>query len=161
MRFALLGDHPDGLDMARALVESGRHELAAYSGPPVGQAELARRGLQAPSVGDLEELLADPDIAAVIVAGGPATRAAQLRRVLQSERHVLCVHPADPRPDLAYEAAMMQADTGYVLLPLLPEAQHPAIRRLAELARAGLDLEAAPPEGIHSTRHRPADFARL
>jgi hypothetical protein len=35
MRFALLGDHLDGLDMARVLVASGRHELAAYTGQPV------------------------------------------------------------------------------------------------------------------------------
>lgn len=135
-RFALLGAHPDGLDMARALADSGRHELTVYSGPPLGLAELQRRGLHPQAVGDLEEVLADPAIDAVIVAGGPATRAAQLRRALQSERHVLCVHPADPRPDLAYEAALLQADSGYVLLPLLPEAQHPGIRRLAELARA-------------------------
>ena len=29
MRFALLGEHPDGLDMAGALVDSGRHSLSA------------------------------------------------------------------------------------------------------------------------------------
>jgi hypothetical protein len=60
-----------------------------------------------------------------------------LRRALQSERHVLCVHPADRSPDIAYEAAMLQADTGCVLLPLLPEALHPAVQRLAGLARDG------------------------
>src|SRR5206468_3648004 len=90
-------------------------------------------------------------------------RAAQLRRGLQSERHVLCVHPADPRPDLAYEAATIQGDTGYVLFPLLSEAQHPGIRRLAALAHAWqeLDAETPPPEGLSTTRHRPADFPRL
>ncbi len=137
MRFALLGDHPDGLDMARALVESGRHALAVYSGPPLGIEYLARAGLRPPRVGDLEEVLADPGIDAVIVAGSLSNRAAQLRRALQSERHVLCVHPADRLPDVAYEAAMLQTDTGCVLLPLLPEALHPGVRRLAELARAG------------------------
>ncbi len=50
---------------------------------------------------------------------------------------MLCVHPADRSPDIAYEAAMLQADTGCVLLPLLPEALHPAVVRLAELARDG------------------------
>jgi predicted dehydrogenase len=136
MRFALLGDHPDALEFARALVDSGRHEVVVYSGSALGLAEIERRGITPRPVSDLEEVLADPAIDAVIVAGGPATRAAQLRRALQSERHVVCVHPADPRPDLAYEAAMMQADTGYVLMPLLPEACHPGIRRLAEIARS-------------------------
>ena len=50
-------------------------------------------------VSDLEEVLADPAIEAVIVAGAPAVRPAQLRRALQSERHVLCVHPADDSPE--------------------------------------------------------------
>src|SRR5262249_10063146 len=34
MRFALLGTHPDGFAMVRALVASGRHELLAYTGTP-------------------------------------------------------------------------------------------------------------------------------
>jgi predicted dehydrogenase len=133
MRFALLGDHPDGLDFARAVLASGRHELAGYAGPAVGADYLRRWGAHPRAVGDPEELLADPDVEAVIVAGGPSVRAAQLRRVLQSERHALCVHPADESPDSAYEAALLQHDTGRVLFPLLPEATHPALDRLAEL----------------------------
>jgi predicted dehydrogenase len=136
MRFALLGDHPDGLDMARALVASGRHQLATYSGPPVGAETLRRWDLVPRRVGDLEEVLADPAIEAVIVAGSPSVRPNQLRRALQSERHVLCVYPPDTSPDTAHEAAMIQADTRRVLLPLLPEGLHPGIARLAELAQA-------------------------
>jgi predicted dehydrogenase len=130
MRFALLGDHPDGLDMAGALVDSGRHSLAVCT---VALLEAELRRLGGPHiVPDIEEILADPTIDAVIVAGSPTVRPAQLRRALQSERHVLCVHPADEKPDTAYEAAMLQRDTGYVLFPLLPEGLHPAIARLAE-----------------------------
>jgi hypothetical protein len=136
MHFALLGDHPDGLDMARALVESGRHHLLAFSGSPLAAEHLRRWGITAHPIGDMEEILADPAIDAVIVAGKPADRAAQLRRALQAERHVLCVHPADDSPDIAYEAAMIQADTRVHLLPLLPETLHPGIRRLAELVRS-------------------------
>src|SRR5260370_868109 len=57
MRFALLGSHPDGLAMAIALVQSGRHELAAYTTPAT--AEKVR--LWSPAarlVGDLEEVRA-------------------------------------------------------------------------------------------------------
>ncbi len=132
MRFALLGDHPDGLAMARALVETGRHELATYAGSPVGVEYLRRWNLTPQRHVDLEENLADPTIAAVIVAGSPGNRPALLRRALQSERHVLCVHPPDQRPDIAYEAAMIQAETRVLLFPLLPETLHPAVRRLAE-----------------------------
>src|ERR1051326_3890439 len=103
MRFALFGDHSDGLDLAHALVATGRHQLTSYTGPAEGLERLRRWGLAAPSVSDLEEVLADPAVEAVIVAGSPTDRPAQLRRALQSERHVLCVHPADQTPDTAYE----------------------------------------------------------
>jgi predicted dehydrogenase len=132
MRFALLGEHVDGLNMARALVESGRHQLVLYQGAPQGLEWLRRLDPSLPTVGDLEEVLADPAIDLVIVAGALEERPHQLRRALQSERHVLCVHPPDRTPDIAYEAAMIQADTGRLLLPLLTEALHPGIRRLAE-----------------------------
>src|SRR5271157_3842468 len=128
MRFALLGDHPDGLEMARALASSERHEVAVYSGPALGMEYLQRWGLKPARVSDLEEVLADPRVQAVIVAGSPAQRPGQLRRALQSERHVLCICPVDDSPDLAYEAAMARADTGQVLFPLLGEALHPGFR---------------------------------
>jgi predicted dehydrogenase len=139
MRFALLGNHPDGIQMARALFESGRHELIAYNGPKAGAEELAQQGLTVKAGGDLEEILADPAVELAIVAGKPADRPVQLRRALQSERHVLCVHPADESPDVAYEAGMIQGDTKKVLLPLLTDALSPPVRRLAELLH--------PPEG--------------
>src|SRR5262249_34575625 len=41
--------------------------------------------------------------------------------------------PVDHTPDIAYEAAMIQGDTRCVLLPLLPDALHPALSRLVEL----------------------------
>jgi predicted dehydrogenase len=133
MRFALLGNHPDGLAMACALRATSRHELAAYCGPKAGADELLRHGMQPKLTGDMEEILSDPGIEVVIVAGPPGDRASQLRRALQSERHVLCVHPADQSPDSAYEAAMIQGDTKQVLLPLLPEAFHPGVVQLREL----------------------------
>jgi predicted dehydrogenase len=140
MRFALFGDHPDGLDLACALVATGRHELGIYTGASTGADLLQRRGLTFRRIGDVEEVLADPAVGAVIIAGSLADRPAQLRRALQSERPVLCVHPADQTPDIAYESAMIQTDTRCLLLPLLPQALHPGVARLAELARAGNSL---------------------
>lgn len=135
MKFALVGDHPDGLDIARALAASGRHEVHAYTGPAPGAEALTRDGIVPRRAVDLEDVLADPAVEAVIVATSIASRPATLRRAIQSERHVLCVHPADGKPDLAFEASMMQAETRFVLLPLLPEAFHPGVARFASLAR--------------------------
>jgi predicted dehydrogenase len=135
MRFALLGNHPDGLQMAAALAATGRHELTVYTSQYLESAFIDHCGGRAKQVGDLEEVLADPGVEAVIVAGTPANRPAQLRRSLQSERHVLCVYPPDRTPDISYEAAMIQADTRHALFPILPDAPHPMLHRLAELAR--------------------------
>jgi predicted dehydrogenase len=135
MHFALLGNHPDGLEMACCLAETGRHQLGAYTSSSLTPIIAKRCGTEAKIVTDLEEILADPAIEAVIVASGPGHRASHLRRALQSERHVLCVHPPDASADLAYEAAMIQNDTGCVLFPLLYEGLHPGIGRLAALIK--------------------------
>lgn len=149
--------------MARALAESGRHEVAVYSGPPLGMEYLRRWGLVVAQVGDLEEILADPAIEAVIVASSPALRPAQLRRALQSERHVLCLHPAGETPDLAYEAALMRQDSGAILLPLISEALHPAVERFQQLAH-GMHptpaLAEAAAEQITAAGPRPSLSAR-
>src|SRR4051812_23274020 len=105
MRFALLGEHPDGVDFAAALAASGRHTIVAVAGRLEEQSERLGRPQR---VSDVEEVLSDPSVDGVVVAGSPAVRAAQLRRALQSERHVLCVHPAGEKPDVAYEAALIQ-----------------------------------------------------
>jgi predicted dehydrogenase len=160
MRFALLGSHPDGRAFAAALVESGRHTLAACTAPlPTDWRE--RFGENIRAVADLEEVLADPAVEAVVVAGNAANRALQLRRALQSERHALCVHPPGETPDAAYEAALVRGDTGMILLPLLHDAVHPGIDRLGELLTDQLgtlrliELEVHGPEPVLLDAERP------
>ena len=142
MQFALLGDHLDGVEMACALVATGRHELLAYAGNGKSSAALRQCGVAVKAIGDLEEILADPAIEGVIVAGPLSVRPAQLRRALQSERHVLCVQPANHSADTAYEAAMIQGDTHQLLFPLLSHRLHPGVCRLAELTGASGQLGA-------------------
>ena len=115
--------------MARALVESGRHRLLVVcDSPPPDFAGSVR------VENDLEEVLADPQVELVIVAGSINVRAEQLRRAMQSERHVLCVHPCGIKPDPAYEAALIRDDTKKALLPLLANSLHPALEQFHRLA---------------------------
>ncbi len=146
MRFALLGNHPDALALACALVDSGRHQLAAFTAT-VADDVRQRWGPDAKAITDLEEVLANPAIEAVVVGGTLANRPQQLRRALQSERHVLCVHPPDDTPEIAYEAGMIQLDTGYVLLSLLPLLTHPAVARLAQFVQRSSKEPIASPLG--------------
>ena len=130
MQFALFGNHADGMAMAKALVATDRHRLIAVCGVAVPDFSPDCR-----SEPDIEEVLANPAIDLVIVAGPLAAMGEQLRRAVQSERHVLCVHPCAEKPDLAYEVSMIQAETKKALLPLLPGSLHPALSRWRELAK--------------------------
>lgn len=132
MRLALLGEHPDGVAFAAALCGTGRHRVVACTAE---LEEHVRQALGGPAlVRDAEEVLADPAVEAVVVAGRMDLRAEQLRRVLQSERHAACVHPCGEKADTAHEAAMVAQDGRRVVFPLLVEGQHPAFHRLAEVA---------------------------
>src|SRR5262245_49802453 len=132
MRFALLGNHPDGLAMAEALVATGRHTLTVVC-------DVAAPGFapQAKSYPELEEVLADPDIELVIVAGPMSVRAEQLRRAVQSERDVLCVHSCAEKPDIAYEVALIQGETKRMLLPLMPGGLDPKIANMSVARKGG------------------------
>jgi predicted dehydrogenase len=132
MRIALIGDHSEGRQVARALVAGG-HEIAAYCGRLSQLDDFA--GIRATR--DVEDILADPGVEVVIVASKIDLRAEHLRRVLQSERHALCVHPVARSPDSAYEAAMVRGDTGVVLLPLMVDALQPYLLALKELTGKG------------------------
>jgi hypothetical protein len=123
MRFAVIGDHADGWRLAQALRDSGRHDVvacAACDSPPWPHIR---------NVADPEELLADPQIEAVIVASPLGKRIDHLRRVLQSERSAFCVHPVDSRPDGGHEIHMLQGDVHQVVLPILPDAVAPSMDR--------------------------------
>jgi predicted dehydrogenase len=144
MRFAILGNHPDGLDLAEALAATGRHELGAYTRDDPRLRSLPGNLRR---VGDVEEILADPAIEAVIVADTVDNTPARLRRALQSERHVLCVHPPGDGPEIAYEVGMIRDDVRCVLLPILTGAFHPAVRRLAEFIRRGKEADDGSPVG--------------
>jgi predicted dehydrogenase len=137
MQVALIGDHPDGLALARALVDTGTHQLAAYAGPPLAAEQLRRWGYEFVQVPEVEEALAQPEVEIVIVADELVHRPNVLRRALQSEHHVLCVHPADLTPDTAYEAVMIQQDTRKVLVPMLAERLGPGVGRLRQLCQQG------------------------
>lgn len=130
--------------MARALTATGRFRLAAVHGT---EAPEFLRGV--PIRNDFEDLIADPALPLVIIASGPM-REEHLRRALQSERHVLCASPCATKPDLAYEAAVIQTDVKVVLLPLRPDGLHPVWPALRER------LGASPIRLIEWRQHRPA-----
>lgn len=134
MRFALIGTESDGVEMARALAATKRHELLYVAAPQADPSLPAAK-----HVVDFEEALADPSLALVLVASRLDLRAQHVRRALQSERPVLCLHPIATRPEGGYEAGMLTQDVRNLLLPLMPWQFHPAIQRLKQILSAPSD----------------------
>src|SRR5438132_7530402 len=143
MRFAILGDHPDGWAVGRAPAATGRHGLVAYQGdtPPDDARQVSPNARRQT---DAEEILADPAVEAVIVATKAASRLDALRRVLQSERSALCVHPVDRKPDGGYEINLLQGDLHQVVLPILPDAAGTDLLRLRQRIRETSEAEPCP-----------------
>jgi predicted dehydrogenase len=150
MQFILIGDHRDGLSVARALLATGRYRLAVYAGPDAGADALA--GVFGRRVAELEEALAVPGLELAVVADALPHRAAVLRRALQSDLHVLCVHPVDIDPAAAYEATMIQNDTRKVLVPMLVDRFTPGLVRVQTML-ANSELGAL--EGVEYDRCLP------
>src|SRR5262245_52648724 len=118
MNVGLIGSHPHGLSLAKGLAQEG-HALVAFAGPRAVGEKLHQGHSAIQLLMEIEALLARNDIELVIVADDPEHRPAVLRRALQSDKHVLCVHPPDLRLDVAYEAVLIQKDTRKLLLPIL------------------------------------------
>src|SRR5204863_8387534 len=125
-RFAISGGHAAGWAVGRVLAAAG-HELVVYQGEtPLEIARQLSPGVRRQT--DLEEILADPQVEAVIVATSADTRLDVLRRALQSERPALCVDPVDRRPDGGYASNRLQGDLHEVVLPILQHASRPELR---------------------------------
>ncbi len=86
---------------------------------------------------ELEDILAQPGVDAVILGGPHDERAHKLRRILQAGRSCLCLHPVDTSPIFYEEAALLAADAKVALVPFLPGRLHPAWHRLVELCESG------------------------
>lgn len=154
MRALLLGSHPDAVDLAVALASAGVLDLTAYAGPPDVAAHWQGRGWPVQVLRDAEAALALRNIDWIVVGDDLPFRPFLLKRALQSERHVLAVHPVDLEPDVCYEAMLILGDTKKRAVPLLPERATAAFTTLSEalqtaglgpIQRVDLEYEFSPP----------------
>ncbi len=135
MRLLLLGDHPDGLAFTLALLARGGHELTAFAGSGATAEHLGQAGYSPAQVKEVEAALALRDVEAVVVADDLLHRPNLIRRAMQSEKQVFCVHPADLDPNIAYEALAIQQDTHKAILPLMVDRLTPALQWIDEQRR--------------------------
>jgi predicted dehydrogenase len=116
-----LAERPE-LDL-RVLCEQDPTRAAAFAGKHVG----------VPSTDDLDEVLDDPDIHAVVVATPPSTHHALCKRALDAGKHVLVEKPLATRLDHAAELIEIADREGLVLMPGHTFVYSPAVNRIRDL----------------------------
>ena len=87
--------------------------------------------------GDLEELLADPDLDAVVLATPVPTHAALAERVLRARKHCFVEKPLAQSVAEAERVTAAAAESGRVLMVGHLLEYHPGVRKLKEIAESG------------------------
>jgi hypothetical protein len=177
MRIAILGADDESVALIRWAVREGRHDLvAAYD----SNSHTAALRQFAPAVRideSWEELLLGSAADAVVVGRGgkeaavqqpidfAERRADQLRKLVQAAVPMIIVCPAC-EAIVGFEIEMIRRDTGAVIVPYVPGADHPAILRLEEVVSGGDDSPLGKVEQIalereQANRNREAVLVQL
>ncbi|MBT8225070.1 MAG: Gfo/Idh/MocA family oxidoreductase [Dactylosporangium sp.] len=86
---------------------------------------------------DLEKVLSDPDVEAVIIATPVATHATLIRQALTAGKHVLVEKPLTASTAAAVELANLAAERGLILMVGHTFEFVPAVRKMRELIGSG------------------------
>lgn len=149
MNVLILGDGPDELAWARALIHHPEHRLVAACPGFKDWPDL-------PGGHDLNAALAIAEVDAVIVGGGPELRGEALRRAAGEGLAIIALHPPGPNTDPYYHVALSRQETGALVVPDLPARLHPGVAALDKAMHDGppgsgrvvrLDAWTAPEDG--------------
>ena len=145
VKFALLGDDPQAIQLARAAARAP-HELVwiGQSGPAT--VELLERSPQA-TVGERWEVLLTERVADAVIlgrSGDDAKDRERLRLLAQSAVPLVVSHPACLDVLFYYEIEMVREEARGVLHPVVLGRGHPALREMAACCKAS---HGAPDEG--------------
>lgn len=89
-----------------------------------------------PVVTDLDRLLEDPGVDAVVIATPPSTHHELVRRALLAGKHVLVEKPLARTSEQAAELVQLAAERGLVLMPGHTFLYSPAVNKVRELVAA-------------------------
>jgi predicted dehydrogenase len=95
------------------------------------------RYTQARATTDFDEVLADPELDAVVVATPAITHYELAKRALEAGKHVLVEKPPAMNAAEAEDLVATSESTGRVLMPGFLLLYHPAVQKLKELVASG------------------------
>ncbi len=128
-----------GPNLARNVAECPELELRALCDrDPARLAAFAQRHPEARAVQELDAVLADPLIEAIVLATPPQTHHTLARQALEAGRHVLVEKPLATRLDDAYDLADVARACGRVLMPGHTFVYSPAVNAVRELIQGGV-----------------------
>jgi predicted dehydrogenase len=128
-----------GPNLARNIAECPDLELRALcDSDPARLAVFAQRHPEAGALRELDELLGDPEIEAIVLATPPQTHHALARRALEAGRHVLVEKPLATCLEQAHELAAIARAAERVLMPGHTFVYSPAVNAVRELIQGGI-----------------------
>ncbi len=131
---AIVGYGYWGPNLARNVAERPELALRALCDrDPAQRHAFGNRHPQALAVGELDAVLCDDTVEAVIVATPPKTHHAIVKRALEAGKHVLVEKPLATRLSDAQELAELAKSTGLTLMPGHTFIYSPAVNAVREL----------------------------
>jgi predicted dehydrogenase len=136
---AVIGYGYWGPNLARNVAECSQLRLEALCDLDPEQLSLfRRRHPDARAVRELDAVLVDPAVEAVVIATPPQTHAALAARALRAGKHVLVEKPLATRLQDALELAELAAAAERVLMPGHTFIYSPAVNAVRELIQSGV-----------------------
>jgi predicted dehydrogenase len=136
---AIVGYGYWGPNLARNVAECPELRLEALCDLDPANLDLfSRRHPDAWTVRELDAVLVDPAVEAVVIATPPQAHYALAKRALEAGKHVLVEKPLATRLDHAHELADIAAASDRVLMPGHTFIYSPAVNTVRELIREGV-----------------------
>jgi predicted dehydrogenase len=136
VRVAVVGYGYWGPNLVRNAIERPELELRALCERDAGRAAaFASRVPSVPVIADLDALLADPELDAVIVATPPRTHHPIVRAALEAGKHVLVEKPLATSSSDAVDLVELAAERGLLLMPGHTFVYSPAVTKVRDLIR--------------------------
>jgi len=137
MRIAVVGDPGNVVSFLEAIAASPAHDLVAVEAPGQKAGSGPRLPPGVRRCRSWEELLGDPELAAVVIADDSEQSLASARQFASAGKALLLAPRVARAATFAYELSLLVAEQPVPLVPLYALRAHPLIEKLRAQVRSG------------------------